>query len=71
MRDVLGSAWGRLFRHWERVTPDERGYPVIPGETAEIRRTGVRALAKSVGILIMCIREAPEFGRKKRHQAAK
>ena len=22
MQDVLASPWGRLFRHWERVTPD-------------------------------------------------
>ncbi len=30
MHDVLDSEWGRLFRNWETVTPDARGYPVIP-----------------------------------------
>src|SRR5690348_17997161 len=69
MQDVLGSAWGRLFRHWEQVVADDRGYPVIPDEGASVTRTGWRALAKSVGILAMCIKEAPEFGRKKRLKA--
>jgi uncharacterized protein (DUF362 family) len=70
MHDVLGSPWGRLFRHWERVTADERGYPNIPEEGAQIERTGLKALARSLGILATCIKEAPEFGRKKRHAAA-
>jgi uncharacterized protein (DUF362 family) len=70
MHDVLASPWGRLFRHWERVTPDARGYPVIPEEGAEIQRTGVRALTRSLGILATCVREAPEFGSRKRHRTA-
>jgi uncharacterized protein (DUF362 family) len=70
MHDVLGSEWGRLFRHWESAKADDRGYPVIPGEGGETARTGVRALGKSFGILATCLREAPEFGRKRRHQAA-
>jgi hypothetical protein len=53
------------------VKPDERGYPVIPDAGAELKRTGIRALGKSLGILLTCIKEAPEFGRKRRHQAAK
>ena len=67
MHEVLGSAWGRLFRHWERVTPDARGYSSIPEEGAEIKRTGLRALWRSMGILLMCIKEAPEFASRRRH----
>jgi uncharacterized protein (DUF362 family) len=67
MHEVLGSVWGRLFRHWERVTPDARGYPAIPEEGAEIKRTGLRALWRSMGILLMCIKEAPEFASRRRH----
>jgi len=67
MFNVLGSAWGRLFRHWERVTPDARGYASVPEEGAEIQRTGLRALWRSMGILLMCIREAPEFASRRRH----
>jgi hypothetical protein len=69
MHDVLGSAWGRLFRHWERVTPDAKGYPSIPEEGAEIRRTGLRAAWRSLGILAMCVKEAPEFGSRRRRKA--
>ena len=69
MYDVLGSAWGRLFRHWEHVAADGRGYPVIPEEGAEIKRTGLRALWRSLGILAMCIKEAPEFASKRRHKS--
>jgi uncharacterized protein (DUF362 family) len=70
MHDVLASPWGRLFRHWEQAAPDGRGYPAIPEGGAEIQRTGVRALARSLGILATCIREAPEFGRRQRHRQA-
>jgi hypothetical protein len=67
---VLNSPWGRLFRNWEHVTPDAQGYPQIPETGAEIQRTGVRALGKSLGILATCIKEAPEFGSRKRRAAA-
>src|SRR5262245_2471717 len=70
MADVLGSPWGRLFRHWERVQPDANGYPSIPEEGATIRQTGLRALGRSLGILATCIKEAPEFGSRRRHQTA-
>jgi hypothetical protein len=70
MRDVLASDWGRLFRHWEQVTPDAQGYPVVPDTGATIRRTGLRALARSMGVLATCVKEAPEFGRRKRHRTA-
>ena len=66
MHDVLDSVWGRLFRHWEVVKADDRGYPSIPGEGAEIKRTGLRALWRSLGILATCIKEAPEFGARRR-----
>ncbi len=70
MRDVLASDWGRLFRHWEQVTPDAQGYPVVSDTGATIRRTGLRALARSMGVLATCVREAPEFGRRRRHRTA-
>jgi hypothetical protein len=71
MHDVLDGPWGRLFRHWEHVAADDRGYPAIPAGGAEITRTGVRALARSIGILAMCVRQAPEFASRKRHKAGK
>ena len=70
MRTVLSSPWGRLFRHWEHVKPDDRGFAAVPEEGAEIKRTGVRALVRSLGILATCITQAPEFGSRRRHKAA-
>jgi uncharacterized protein (DUF362 family) len=68
MHDVLASDWGRLFRNWELVTADDRGYPAIPAGGAEIRQTGLRALGRSLGILATCIREAPEFASRRRRK---
>jgi uncharacterized protein (DUF362 family) len=68
MHDVLSSDWGRLFRHWGQVTPDAQGFPAIPEAGATIQRTGVKALARSMGILATCVREAPEFASRRRHK---
>jgi uncharacterized protein (DUF362 family) len=69
MHEVLESEWGRLFKNWEQVQPDGRGYPAIPAGGADIKRTGARALVQSLGILAMCMREAPEFASRKRHRS--
>ena len=68
MESVLASPWGRLFRHWDRVESDGRGYPTIPEEGARIERTGLKALTRSLGILATCIREAPEIASRRRHK---
>ena len=67
MREVLSSDWGRLFQSWEKTTPDAHGYPVGDGPGAGVRRTGLRAMATSFGILGTCLKEAPEFSDKRRH----
>ena len=66
MRAALESAWGRLFRNWEHVTPDADGYPLSGTEPASAPRTGLRALLRSIGILGTCLREAPEFTARRR-----
>jgi uncharacterized protein (DUF362 family) len=71
MERVLASDWGRLFRNWERLTPTAEGFSNVGDDAAVIGRTGVRAFAKSIGILGTCIREAPEFGRHRRRVAAR
>ena len=68
MDGVLASPWGRLFRHWDRVQSDGRGYPTIPEEGARIERTGLKALTRSLGILATCIKEAPEIASRRRHK---
>ena len=69
MEEVLDSPWGRLFRNWETVQPDAAGigYPDVGGTAATIEKTGMKALAQSIGILGTCIKEAPEFAGRRRH----
>jgi uncharacterized protein (DUF362 family) len=66
MEQVLDSQWGRLFRNWETLTPTADGFPAVGSDAATIERSGFRAFTKSLGILGTCIKEAPEFGNRKR-----
>jgi hypothetical protein len=66
MQQVLDSPWGRLFRNWERLTPDANGYPQVGDTAADVKLTGVRALVRSFGILGTCIKQAPEFVTRRR-----
>ena len=65
MAEVLKSPWGRLFRDWERLRPDEAGFPAVGEQPAEIKKTGFAAFWQSLKILLTCIKEAPEFGRRR------
>ena len=69
MSEALASDWGRLFRNWETLTPDERGFPSVGEESAELKRTGVRAFWRSFGVLGTTITEAPEFPARRRRAA--
>lgn len=71
MARALDSGWGRLFRNWGTVTPNEDGFPDVGTETTELRRTGFRAFLDSFRILGLCVMEAPEFGRRKRRIVAR
>jgi hypothetical protein len=73
MEDVLSSPWGRLFRNWETVKADAAGvgYPDVGGDAAVIEKTGAKALVQSISILGTCIKEAPEFAGRRRHEVKK
>jgi hypothetical protein len=68
MKHVLGSPWGRLFENWARLTPDASGFPQVGEEAASVKRTGWRAFCQSLGILGTCLKEAPEFASRRRHE---
>jgi uncharacterized protein (DUF362 family) len=71
MRDALASEWGRLFANWEQLEPDELGFPEVGERPAELQRTGLKALLTSLGVLITCLREAPELeARRRRRRSA-
>ena len=61
MAEVLDSNWGHLFRNWEELTPAEHGFLTVGKEPAELKRTGLKALWRSLGILGTTVKEAPEF----------
>lgn len=60
VEQILGSEWGRLFHNWEKLTPDENGWPDVGTEPAKLDRSTLQLLAKAMRILGTCIREAPE-----------
>jgi uncharacterized protein (DUF362 family) len=66
MRACLDSEWGRLFANWESLAPDGQGFPTVGEAPAVIRRTGVKAFARSLPILATALREAPEFAARRR-----
>ncbi len=60
MLAVLASDWGRLFRNWEQLTPDEQGFSSVGGKAANIRLSGIKAFWRSLGILWKAFKESPE-----------
>lgn len=70
VRAALASEWGRLFAHWERLTPDARGFPTVGEEPATVRLEGARALGTSLRVLATCLREAPELAARRRRRLA-
>jgi len=66
VHEALSSPWGRLFRNWARVKPDDRGYPDVGEKPATIARSAWRLFRMSMGILWTCIKEAPEVAVRRR-----
>lgn len=65
MAEVLDSRWGRLFRDWENLESDDRGFPALGSQPAELKRTGLAAFGTSLKILWTCIKEAPEIAQRR------
>lgn len=72
MHQALASEWGRLFHNWERLTPDERGWPDVGQAPAEFVRNTAQLIRMATGILGTCILQAPEAKRllHKKHAGA-
>jgi uncharacterized protein (DUF362 family) len=66
MKTVLESPWGRLFQNWERLTPDERGFPEVGEASPEFVRNTARLIWMATKILGTCIVEAPEIDVRRR-----
>ncbi len=70
MQEVLASDWGRLFANWEKVRPDQQGYPDVGQQPARLPRAGWSAFGQSLKILATCLREAPELAARRRRAAS-
>ncbi len=70
MHDVLRSDWGRLFHNWERLTPDERGWPDVGPAPALPGRSALELVRMAARILGTCVIEAPETARLRRRRHA-
>lgn len=67
MCTAMRSEWGRLFHNWERLMPDEQGFPMVGEGEAKLDRVGMKAFLTSLGLLRTTLKEAPEFAARKRH----
>jgi uncharacterized protein (DUF362 family) len=66
MDRVLNSEWGKLFRNWETLAPDEQGFASVGGDGVQLTRVGWQAFLRSLGIIGTAIKEAPEFSARQR-----
>ncbi|MEE2753251.1 MAG: DUF362 domain-containing protein [Candidatus Latescibacterota bacterium] len=65
MKEVLASSWGKLFRNWEKLTPDDQGFSEVGEEGVVLHKAGWKAFWRSFGVLSTALTEAPEFIRRK------
>jgi hypothetical protein len=67
VEEALQSDWGRLFHNFERLLPDEEGYPELGSPPTELSRDTLELLRLGTSILGTAIREAPEVAARLRH----
>lgn len=69
VKRIMRSPWGRLFEHWETMTPDPegRGFSNIPGGEPK-KRIDISHYLEGARLLLMALVESPEFQAHKRRQ---
>jgi len=66
VQEVLRSRWGRLFNNWDKVRPDDTGYPDVGPEAPGLVRGTFKLIGMSLRILGTCLKEAPEVALRRR-----
>ncbi|MDI6735694.1 MAG: DUF362 domain-containing protein [bacterium] len=71
--EILNSEWGRLFYNWEKNTlpPDDlnlTGWNDVGTIPAKLNKETMQLITQAFKVLGTCIKEAPEFGSRKRHK---
>jgi uncharacterized protein (DUF362 family) len=69
MHQALASEWGRLFHNWERLTPDQDGFPQVGDAPAKFVRGTSQLMGMGARVLGTAIKEAPEVSARLRHRA--
>lgn len=67
MKVALESVWGKLFSNWEKLTPNDDGFPDVGSGAATYKRAGWSSFLKSFSFLWMAIKESPEVAAHRRH----
>jgi uncharacterized protein (DUF362 family) len=73
LHEILNSEWGRLFHNWDklRIPPDDlaaAGWPDVGPTLTEFKNETAKLMLTSLRILGTCLKEAPEFAARRRHQ---
>lgn len=58
--EALKSDWGRLFHNWEKLTPDENGFPEVGDAPCNKLRTTADLMKMGAKVFATAAREAPE-----------
>jgi hypothetical protein len=75
VQNLLHSHWGRLFANWEKLALppgdlETPGWKEVGDQPAELKPDSMKLIARSLKVLAECIKEAPEFRARKRHESA-
>jgi uncharacterized protein (DUF362 family) len=68
VQEALASDWGKLFHNWERVEPDDDGWPDVGGEPSRHVRDPREVMRMGARILGTAIAEAPEVAARRRRR---
>jgi uncharacterized protein (DUF362 family) len=71
VHQALNSEWGRLFHNWERLTPDQNGFPEVGDVPAHFVRGTSELMRMGARVLGTAVKEAPEVSARLRHRHAK
>ncbi len=60
VHEALQSDWGRLFHNWEKLEPDENGFPGLGEPPTGFRHTTTDLLKQGGKLLVTALKESPE-----------
>jgi len=71
MMDCLKSDWGKLFKNWENLTPDENGWKDVGSGPSKFARSTAELIRMGIRVLGHTIVEAPEVAARRRKRKKK